>query len=287
MGRIDHALRRAGADYPQSRTSAGQVFVSPWSVSDALDSPSPPRGTTGPELLGESNATGFRGLCPLGSSLLTVASNPNGLLVEQFRRLAGTLHNAQMAGTAKVVMVTSAVPGDGKTMTAVNLALTLSESYGRRVLLIDADLHRPSLHSVSSIGEHRGLSEGLKSKTEQQLPVFQLTDKLTLLPGGQADPDPMSGLSSPRMRRILEEASARFDWVILDTPPMETADASLLRAMVDTVLLVVRAGKTPFPAVRRAIETLGRDRIFGIMFNGVAKADAFEYGSYYGPATAP
>ena len=106
-------------------------------------------------------------------------------------------------------MVTSAVPGDGKTLTATNLALTLSESYRRRVLLIDADLRRPSLHDDLQRAERVGPERGPQGRPRRQARRRrQITETLTLLPAGRPEPDPMGGLTSERMRRILEEAAA-------------------------------------------------------------------------------
>jgi capsular exopolysaccharide synthesis family protein len=180
-------------------------------------------------------------------------------------------------------MVTSAWAGDGKTLTALNLALVLSESYRRRVLLIDADLRRPSISKLSEFSPTCGLSEGLKSKTEQKLSVLKITETLTLLPAGRPDPDPMSSLTSDRMRRIIEEAASRFDWVILDAPPVgPVADANLLAEMTDAVLLVVRANHTQFAPVQKAIDLLGRDKIFGVVLNGIDELNQGEYERQYG-----
>jgi capsular exopolysaccharide synthesis family protein len=284
MGRIEEALRRAGGlgegIEPSSPIPNGQVFASPWGLPEAaLPSPAaevfPVRTETLPPPAPhpDGDFPPVRRFAPRISEGLTASAGSSSALAEQFRRLAGSLHNAQLSTKLKLVMVTSAVPGDGKTVTALNLALILSESYGRRVLLVDADLRRPSLHFISGFGETPGLSEALKSHTDQKLPVCQLTDRLTLLPAGRPNPDPVSGLSSTRMRRVLEEATTLFDWVILDTPPMETADTSLLAAMVDTVLFVVRAARTPLPMVRKAIEALGRDRIFGVVLNAMQETE--------------
>ena len=162
----------------------------------------------------------------------------------------------------RVLMITSPQPSDGKTLTTVNLALVLSDSFKRRVLLIDADLRRPSLSEMTGVVRATGLSHALKARTEQKLTVIPLTPTLTLLPAGAPDPDPISGLTSDRMRHILADAAARFDWVILDTPPVgPVADAHLLAEMVDGALLVVRAAKTQCAQVQSAIEVLGRERV--------------------------
>jgi capsular exopolysaccharide synthesis family protein len=165
-------------------------------------------------------------------------------------------------------------------LTAVNLALVLSESYRRRVLLIDADLRRPSLGNLADVASGTGLTEALKAPTDQRVGVLQLTPHLTLLPAGRPDPDPMEGLTSQRMRAILADAAARFDWVILDAPPIgPVADASLLTQMVDGALFVVRAAHTQHDAVKKAVETLGRERVLGVVLNAVE--DMSGDGGYY------
>jgi capsular exopolysaccharide synthesis family protein len=204
--------------------------------------------------------------------------------VEQYRRLAATLHHTQVERSIRVVMIASALPGEGKTLTATNLALTLSESYRRRVLLIDADLRRPSLHDVFQVPNVSGLSDGLHAPTDHKLSVIQVTPLLSLLTAGRPDADPVAALTSGRMRQILQEAARTFDWVILDTPPVGLlTDANLLAAMVDAALIVVRAAATPLPAVQRAVDTVGRDRVLGVVLNAVEiKALSAEYGYAYG-----
>jgi capsular exopolysaccharide synthesis family protein len=200
---------------------------------------------------------------------------------EQYRKLAATLHQAQAVSGLKVVMIASAVAGEGKTLTSSNLALTLSESYKRRVLLIDADLRRPSLHSVFRVDGMTGLSEGLGASADQRFPVHQVSPFLTVLPAGRPSNDPMAGLTSDRMRRLIDEARGSFDWVIVDTPPVGLLpDGHLLTAMVDGAILVVKAGDTPYPVVLRALESLGRDRILGVVLNQAAEASTRAYYHY-------
>jgi capsular exopolysaccharide synthesis family protein len=202
-------------------------------------------------------------------------------VVEQFRKLAATLFHAQREGRLKVVMVTSAVPGEGKTLTALNLARVLSESYRRSVLLIDADLRRPRLTEAAGLTTADGLSAALKSADHRKVTVTQLTEQLTLLPAGRPDPEPLSGLTLPRMQQLIEEGAERFDWVIVDTPPIGVAtDAGLLSAMVDATILVVKAGETSLTAVNQAVETLGRNRIIGVVLNGVDGAAIARYSGY-------
>jgi len=130
---------------------------------------------------------------------------------EQYRRLAGILHDAQAVSGLKVLMIASAVAGEGKTLTAANLALTLSGSYRKRVLLIDADLRRPGMHRVFQIDTSYGLADGLDPTSEARLVVRQISPTLALLPAGRPTPDPMAGLISDRMRRLIEEAKETFE----------------------------------------------------------------------------
>ena len=206
---------------------------------------------------------------------------------EQYRRLASALHRAQEAHGLKVVMVASAVQGEGKTITAANLALTLSDSYQRRVLLIDADLRRPALHTVFRVNNSSGLSN-LASFEQEHLVVRAVSSRLSLLPAGPPTGDPMAGLTSERMKRVIDEAREGFDWVIVDTPPVVMlTDANLLSAMVDGAILVVRAGSTPHDLVQRAVAALGRDRILGVVLNRAEEPPHSSYGYYYDYSSAP
>jgi receptor protein-tyrosine kinase len=287
VSRIDEALRRVQGG--QTRDPAGLVpsqehFASPWLDAPPKAASRPPTEAkpaplvleeveAGPALPALNVAWGER-----------LASSPacSPALIEQFRRLAATLHKAQAANGAKIVMVTSAAPSDGKTLTAINLALVLSGSYRRRVLLVDADLRRPSIGDMTRVNGSGGLSEALKARTEAKLALVPLSPMLSLLPSGRPDPDPIGGLTSPRMRQILDEAAASFDWVILDAPPLEPlADAGLLAEMVDGTVFVVRAGSTQFPLAQKAIEALGRDRVIGVVLNGVERRLADRDGQYY------
>ncbi len=215
---------------------------------------------------------------------LVVSPHASPDAVEQYRRLGAVMYQAQANRGTRTVLVSSTFPSEGKSLTATNLALTLSESYHRRVLLIDADLRRPTLHNTFEIPNLAGISDWLKGDGAGRMPLVQISKHLTLLPGGRPDPDPMSGLSSDRMRQVLARASERFDWVIVDTPPVAVLpDAHLLSQYVDTVVFVVAAGQTPAAAAQRAVEELGRERIIGVVLNRVAGSSLSAYGqpSYY------
>jgi capsular exopolysaccharide synthesis family protein len=215
-----------------------------------------------------------------------VTGETNAVSVEQYRRLAAVLHDEQAEAQLKTVMVTSAVPDEGKTLTATNLALTLSESYGRRVLVIDADLRCPTMHATLGLSNDRGLSDALRS-SNGDVPFTQVSDNLSVLTAGQPGSNPLASLTSARMDEILRDCAARFDWVILDTAPVGVLpDAQVLARFVGGVILVIGAGRTPAAAVERAVAELGGpDAIIGTVLNRVDQRripDASYYGRYYG-----
>ena len=229
----------------------------------------------------------FRSFNAKYAEKLVVFSTMSAPLREQYRRLAATLHHAQGENDIKTLMVTSAVPDEGKTLTAANIALTLSESYQRRVLLLDADLRRPSLGDMFELPNVSGLNEALSGKQDRKVAIIQISERLSLLTAGAPDHDPMSKLTSERMFKLLEEAKEAFDWVVIDTPPIGIlTDAKLLGAIADAALLVVRAGKTPAPLVKRAVDALGRERIIGVVLNRgetgrMSAGDDSYYDAYY------
>jgi len=286
MTRLADALQRANARTPTVSPGAG----------------APPPAASAPALSLVTEEPDIR--LPAGTPLLALPKRMNGPTVwrtdpeligklvgtdgfpsggrEQYRKLAAALHHAQVERDLKVVLTSSALPGEGKSLSAVNTALTLSESLQRRVLLIDADLRRPTIQRIFGIPPVGGLNEILKAQQDHTTTVAQLTERLFLLPAGRPDADPLGGLTSPRMERVLAHASAMFEWVIVDTPPLGLLpDAGLLTQWVGGVLLVVRCGKAPFQLVKRTVEAVGRDRIVGVIMNAVDLAHDRNAGGYY------
>ena len=203
-------------------------------------------------------------------------------VTEQYRKAAASLHQLQLDRGVNIVMIASAIAEEGKTITATNIALTLSESFKRRVLLIDADLRRPAIHNMFGTPNATGLNDALKAERDEKLTIFQVTPHLSVLPAGRPDPDPMSSLSSERMRTIVTEAGTKFDWVVLDTPPVGVLpDAKLLAEMVHVVVLVVGAGRTPFRDIERAVTAIDRKRIAGVVLNRVVEQPAAYQYDYY------
>jgi capsular exopolysaccharide synthesis family protein len=288
MSRIDEALVRARSRlaaaaldenraafdmtpeaYPREGTASSQRQVA---VATVRDVPRPHVEVSTPGR-GEVKRTG-------GDMLVTRGADH--LSTEQYSRLAAALHDAQTGQGLRTLMVTSAVPREGKTLTATNLALTLSSLYGRHVLLIDADLRRPSVHELLRVPNRNGLGALLRSDAAP-LPLVDVSPQLSVLVAGPPDASPMAALASTRMKSVLEDAATRFDWVIVDTPPVGLLpDANLIARWVDGVLLVIAARVTHYRAVQDALALLGPERVVGTVLNGAVQLGVTaDYGHYY------
>jgi capsular exopolysaccharide synthesis family protein len=209
-----------------------------------------------------------------GAEKLVIHPAADPTVVDQFRKLGGVLHQAQLEHGTRTVTVASAVASEGKTLTAVNLAATLASSYRRRVLLVDADLRGPSVHATLRCPLAPGVSDVLSGSAGPELPAIEISPGFFVLTAGTRTRDPISALSSEQFRQLLADAAVAFDWVVLDIPPVGALpDASLLTAMSDTTVLVVQTGSAAYPVVQHAAEAIGPDRIIGVVLNMVAPGE--------------
>lgn len=216
---------------------------------------------------------------------LVALSAPESPAAEQFRVLWQRLLRLAIRRPMRVVAVTSAASGEGRTTTAVNLALTAAQD-GRLVLLLEADLRRPSLAKLLNMPERAGIGDLLEGKAELSQAVGRL-GPLSVLCAGEVR-DPASLLRSARAPAIVEQLRTAFDLVIVDAPTaMAFVDGDQLAGSADAAVLVVRAGVTPRPMVRLALEAIG-DRAVGVVLNGV-DPDATVHGRfiYAGGEDAP
>jgi capsular exopolysaccharide synthesis family protein len=311
MSRIDEALRRMAEDRGEEPPNRAQVEESErtseqWSVQQyPSEHVAAPKRVERPARSVERPAIAHVPVAPVagpvpvsadrlaalveGDARLVVSRHAPQLLVEQLRRLAAILDEAQTARRLKTVAITSAVPREGKTLTAANLALTLSESFSRRVLLMDADLRRPALHAVLGVTNGSGLSDALRGVRSRDHRPTQITSRLSFLGAGPAERNPLSALSSDRMRELLHEYEAQFDWIVIDTPPVGVLpDAQVVARLAGGVLFVIAAGTTPYHVIERAISEVGRDCIVGTVLNRVDDRGIPEtsyYGDYYDAPT--
>jgi capsular exopolysaccharide synthesis family protein len=213
---------------------------------------------------------------------LVLANKPASPIAERYRRLRWKLDQPGDGGaTHQVVVVTSAVPGEGKTTTAVNLALAFAEDRDRRTLLVDADLRRPSITKYVVPPPTLGLSEILSGETTLDHVLIELkSSHLTLLPAGTPQQNPLESLRSDYLASFVSELRRRFDRIVIDTPPtVPFTDAAVLNAAGDGALLVVRAGKTTGTLIERACASLSHGKLLGVVLNDVAFTPVDRY--YY------
>jgi capsular exopolysaccharide synthesis family protein len=293
MTRLSEALKRAADTSGDGVLLRDEMPAAAWQfpVDDRVVEPSPvitpvvePEYHVAADVPARTLISRFS---PEERSRLVIGDAAEPALVEQYRHLAAVLHHAQGESGCRSVMVTSALPSEGKTLTAANLALTLSESYQRRTLLIDADLRRPRIKDMFGMDGGPGLTDSLNNPRGGKLPVHQISPTLWVLTAGRATADPMSTLVSGAMKHLLADAKEAFDWVVVDTPPIAILpDANLLAAMIDTALLVVSAHSTPYPMVQRAAQAIGPSRILGVVLNRAEKSGLSSGYGYYGPSGA-
>lgn len=215
-----------------------------------------------------------------------VAQEPLGRSAEEFRRVRSALTYANVGSRVSTLLVTSGLPGEGKSTVAVNLALTLAD-LNHRVLLIDADLRRPQVHVFFGIDDAVGLTSVLLKVHDFDTAKYRFrSSTLDVLPSGGTPPNPAEILASQAMAGLLEDSAERYDFIVIDAPPMlNVADASLLAPAADGVLFVVDATKSRRPNVMKSIKLLegAGARILGGILNR-ARHDK-RAGDYYGPTT--
>jgi protein-tyrosine kinase len=200
---------------------------------------------------------------------LVAALAPQSLAAEQYRSLRTRITRAENGRAVRTIVITSPNKGDGKSLTAANLAITMAQEFQQRVLLVDADLRRPAVHELFSAPEGPGLSDVLMGAADLDEGLVHLpAHHLTLLPAGAPPSHPAELLGSASMRRVLDTLRTRFDRILIDMPPVAPlADLHIVAPMVDGVLMIVRAGVTPKPAIERALSGLDMSKVLGLVLN--------------------
>ena len=212
---------------------------------------------------------------------IVAITQPRSAYCEQFRSLRTRVLQAGEREQMRTFVITSAGMGEGKTLTALNLAWLLAQTEGVRCLLIDSDLRQPCATDYLAIDAPRGLSEVLGGELSLRDAVVRLDPAgLYLLPGGQSRDDCAELLSGPTYAGVIAEARRLFDFIIIDAPPLGIfTDANVLINRADGALLVVRAGKTRYTMVDKLLAQLPRERMLGVVLN---RADEeLESNSYY------
>jgi polysaccharide biosynthesis transport protein len=237
------------------------------------------------------NLNGTKGHKPLSKAeqeLPFLMSRPNSQFAEAFRALRTTLLLSSPGSPPKVIIVSSAAPGEGKTTVSVNCALAFAQK-GAKVLLVDADLRRSGAQGRLRMQGELGLSSCLSGGRESAEFIKDLPGGmgLAVLPAGQKPPNPVELLDSDRMRTLLEQWREEYEHIIIDTPPLVgLSDALALSPFADAVLLVARSGRTSQQSLRRARDILNRvhARTVGVLINDldIDSGDYYNYYGYYG-----
>jgi len=200
-----------------------------------------------------------------------VAMLPDTPEAEPYKVLRTKILHRTLDRNCNTMMVTSALPGEGKTLTAINLGLTFARHFNHTVLLVDCDLRKPSIHRYLGLPGEKGLVDCLLDGVNiSDLMIWPCIEKFTVISGGRPFGESAELLGSPRMKEVLAEMKGRYPdrYVILDVPPvLSTADALAFAPLVDYIIMVTQAGKTPLPDVQKALEMLPKEKILGIVLN--------------------
>jgi len=247
------------------------------SVSDSLKAPIlPPKGAE--QLLSAPALHASIG----PQSRIVVFNDRRGPGAERFRLIRMALRNANPGGLQKVLLITSPLPQDGKSTVALNLATSLADKGKVKVLLLEADLHRPSLLEHLGLGPVPGISEVLEGHAELAAVVRPIEPLgFYLLPAGHPPDNPTELLQTERFTALLRDCRACFDWILIDCPPaFPLADVTALKAHADGVLMIARADSTPRESVQEAIQLFKPGQVIGMILNAAHGVNEL-YSNYY------
>jgi capsular exopolysaccharide synthesis family protein len=220
---------------------------------------------------------------PTPEQRLVALTEPNGTGAEMFRVLATRLAHMQHKRRLQKLLITSSVVDEGKSVVSVNLALTLARRPNERVLLIEADLRRPTAGALLSSSSLVGINEWCDCKLSLEDCLYRVGElPLWFMPAGHAMQEPLPLLESDRFAKMLEAVSAHFDWVLLDaTPMLPMADSTSLSRLCDGVLVVVREGVTRKRVLNKAVASIEKSKLLGMVFNQASSLN-IDYDAYYG-----
>ncbi len=214
-----------------------------------------------------------------------ITDNLSSRVAESYRVVRTNIQFASLETQVKTILVTSAAPGEGKSTTTANLAIAFAQT-GSKVVLIDADLRRPTLHKIFRLSNPVGLTNLL---TQSVAPEIALRDvgvpNLRVITSGPIPPNPAEVLGSSRMRDLINNLKQSFDYILLDSSPtLAVADSAILSAVVDGIILVVAVAEVSLDKVRKAKAQLEgvNAKILGVVLNGLESDSREDYYYYYG-----
>jgi protein-tyrosine kinase len=295
MSRIHEALKKAqeeraaqqavrGANSQDANEAQSQTSFAPAAL---LEAPEAPAVEPVAQLDGPITIEMLLARCPqrrwkLNPDMLLFANpDEDNTGKEVFRTLRTRLYQVRAIQPLRTVLVTSALPGEGKTFVTSNLAQSLVRQRERRTLIIDADLRLSSLHVPLGAESSPGLSDYLLGDMDE-FAVMQRgrEENLFLIPGGKSIANPTELLANGRFEQLIERMSAVFDWILIDSPPtIPVSDSSIIAKFSDGVLMVVRAGSTPFDLAQKACEAFHDRPLLGAVLNRAEPRAG--YGGYY------
>ena len=286
MSRIHEALKKAEQERAaiQGSPVLAPVYADGSVAAATLPAPADPGFSTfnspmDAELMARSVELKWN---PEPGTMLFLNGDEGARGTEEFRTLRSRLYHLREKMTLKKLLITSALPKEGKSFTSSNLAQVLVRQHGRRALLIDADLRAPRLHMMLGTTNEPGLSDYL-SGTKDEFSIMQRgpLENLFFIPSGTAASNPAELIGNGRLKNLLQRVEPLFDWIIVDSPPaIPVSDASVLAKACDGILIVVRSNSTPFDVARKARQEFPEECLVGVVLNGTSES-APPYARYY------
>jgi capsular exopolysaccharide synthesis family protein len=221
-------------------------------------------------------------------SRLVCLTDKESLAAEKFRFLGVRLRQLQQKRLLKKVLITSSIPQEGKSMVAANLACTLARRARQRTLLVEGDLRRPALSRVFGLDKMPGICEWLQGDGTPNTSIYFLEGPgLWMLPVGSTPRNPLELLQSGRLSAVMDQLTAYFDWIIIDSPPvLPLADTSIWMRQADGILLVTRQGTTEKQQLTRGLEAIEQSKLLGALLNSSTTTAHSNYYYLYGSPTA-
>ena len=294
MSRIHEALKKAEQERALAQQNGTRVESAPTAVLDPINpvgvvasasvmSGAAPSIALSPEVsLARARQTQWHAD---PKTMLFFSNDEHAPGMEEFRTLRTRLYQAREKQPLSKILVTSALPKEGKSFTSANLAQVIVRQHGKRALIIDADLRNPQLHALLGAEPGPGLCEYLRSETDE-CSIMQRgpMENLFFIPAGGNTGNPAELVANGRMKALLNRVEPMFDWIIVDSPPsVLVSDAGLLANFCDGVLLVVRSNSTPRDAAKRARREFAERNVVGVVLNGIS-SELTPYAQYYYPA---
>jgi len=299
MSRIHDALKRA----EQERATSAGTYVEPAfdqpdlrneAPRESMPSLHPSGATVMPTMASGLNYESLIARCPQTEwtpdprTMLFFQEEDTRLGAEEFRTLRSRLYQIREKMPLKRLLVTSALPKEGKSFVAANLAQVMVRQHGRRALVIDADLRNPGMHRHLGAPQSPGLADYLLGECDEFAAMQRgPMENLFFMPAGRAVSNAPELISNGRLKLFLQRVEPLFDWIILDSSPViPVSDATLVASSCDGILMVVRSNVTPSDLARRAREEFPDKLLLGVVLNGTTTADLARSKYYYGEAVS-